>query len=305
MNDQPAAGRRPVVVIGDGQSWSARSLATILAPHGYEVVDVYTALGVKAAVTARRPDAIVIQDTLPDADAIDLVRALRAEPRVPAETPIILAAAGPAARSLRVAALRAGASDVWGLPLDADEVVLRFEAQLRAQFAAARAREQSLVDWATGLYNPLGLVHRARELTSHAIRRRASLACIVLAPNLDGAQTDPAAVAAAVDALAKVLRAAARSSDAVGRLGDREFAILAPDTDAHGAAQLGTRLAALARRVGTVPGTGGPLELRAGYHAVSDVHTSGLGPLDLLTYAMTALPAAASAGPGEWIRSFL
>jgi len=298
-----------VVLIADRHEWSARSLASILTPHGYRILDVHIAAEVRPAAAARQPDAIVIHETLSAIDVLEPVRSLRADGGVPAETPVILAATGPASHQLRVAALRAGASDVWGLPMDADELVVRLEALLRARFAAARAREEGLVDWATGLYNSTGLAHRARDLASQATRRHAALACVVFAPDLEGAQPDEPTVVAAVEALAQALKQAGRASDAIGRLGLLEFAVLAPDTRAHGAVQLGTRLAATVRRLFTTPLRGRRMQLRAGYHAVDDFHAAGLEPLDLLAHASSALRAAPAGrgggGDGDsWIRSF-
>jgi diguanylate cyclase (GGDEF)-like protein len=301
MPDQKPS-RRPLILIADAHEWSARLLVSILAAGGYEVLEVHTGAAVLGAVSVRQPDAIVLDEALPEIDVLILVQALRGESRVPAETPIILAAAGPAARPLRVAALRAGATDVWGLPMNTDELLLRLEVQLRAKFAAEGAREEGLVDWATGLYNHRGLSRRARDLASQATRRRAPLACVVFAPDLpSGAAHD--GLNAAIAAVALGLKEAGRASDAIGRLGPREFAVLAPDTDPEGALQLGNRLKAAIERAGAARPSVHRLQLRAGYHGVDDFHAAGLDPLDLLEHATSALRTAEAGGSG-WISSF-
>jgi len=105
---------------------------------------------------------------------------------------------------------------------------------------------------------------RARDLASQADRRGAALACVVLAPALEGghAQRDRAAAAlqldAAVDAVVHGLKQTGRSSDAIGRLGRTEFAVLAPDADARGARQLGTRLGRAIARAAAPPETRPP-----------------------------------------------
>ena len=301
------ASRRPLVLIADAHEWSVRSLDSILAPQGYKVLEVHTGAAVLRAVSARQPDAIVLHEALPETDVLSLVRALRDESRVPPQTPIILAAAGPASRALRVAALRAGATDVWGLPMNTDELLLRLEVQLRAKFAADRASEEGLVDWATGLYNHLGLARCVRDLASRAIRRRAPLACVVFAPDLGSREPDhvPAGVRdAAITAVAQGLKQAGRASDAIGRLGPKEFAVLAPDTDPGGALRLGTRLRGAIESSGAARAIVHGLKVRAGYHGVDDFHAAGLDPLDLLAHATSALRAAEAGGTGLWIRPF-
>src|SRR5207247_2215437 len=122
----------------------------------------------------------------------------------------------------------------------------------------------------------------------------------VLAPALPGgvARRDRAAAAlqlgAAVDAVVHGLKQAGRSSDAIGRQGRAEFAVLAPDADARGARRLGTRLGRAIARAAAPPRFEHPLRLRAGYHAVRDFHRAALGPPDLSTRATPALPAAAT-----------
>jgi PleD family two-component response regulator len=295
-----------LVLVADAHEWSARSLVSILTPRGYEVFEVHSGKDVPAAAVSRQPDAIVVQETLPETDVLRLVRTLRADPRIPAETPIVVAAAGPTSRPARLAALRAGVTDLWGMPMDTEELALRLEAQLRAKFAATRARDEGLLDWATGLYNWRGLVVRARDLASHASRRHTALACVVFAPDLgETASRDRVnRELDAIEALAHGLKRSARLSDAIGRVAEREIAVLAPDTDATGAVQLGTRLGRSITRPGR---RRPPLRVRAGCDGVEDFHKSGLEPLDLLQRATRALRAAEATDPSRgttWIRSF-
>src|SRR5437763_22968 len=70
----------------------------------------------------------------------------------------------------------------------------------------------------------------------------------------------------AVNLLGRVLRATGRRSDAIGRVGPGEFAVIAPGTDRAGAVLLAERLA---RAVTTAAGGGSTSApgLRAGYDA--------------------------------------
>src|SRR3989442_13094928 len=186
------------------------------------------------------------------------------------------------------------------MPMNTDELLLRLEVQLRAKFAADRAREEGLVDSATGLYNRRGLARRVRDLASHAIRRRAPLACVVFAPDLGSGEAPDGTAGrldAAIAAVALGLQQAGRASDAIGRLGPREFAVLAPDTDPGGALQLGTRLRGAIERAGAGPPIVDGLKLRAGYHGVGDFHSARLDPLALPAPATPALPARETGAP--------
>src|SRR2546426_9896174 len=306
----PIPIRPRLVLLADANEWSARSLASILGPSGVQVLQVHAGPEVAAAARTQVSDAILLTESLPETNVAALVRSLREDPDVPPELPIILIGTGPVSRLRLIAALRAGASDMWSLPMDSEELVLRLEALVRLKSAAERAREDGLLDWATGLYNRRGLTLRARDLASQADRRGAALACVVLAPALPGghAQRDRAAAAlqlgAAVDAVVHGLKQAGRSSDAIGRLGRAEFAVLAPDADARGARRLGTRLRRAIARAAPPPSFEHPLRLRAGYHAVRDFHRAALGPLDLLTRATSALRAVQAGRAGGWIRGF-
>jgi PleD family two-component response regulator len=281
----------PLVLIANAQEWVTRSLESILRPAGYAVLKAYT--GRDALEGARRsaPDVVILDNELPETDVLALCRALRVDPYITPSTPILVTSPGPLARAEVIDALRAGANGVWGQPLDTEEFLLRLEGHVRAKLDADAARDGGLLDPRTGLYNARGLERRARELAAQVDRREASLACVALASETNGS--------ALVDSLARALRGAARAADTVGRLGPREFAVLAPDTDAAGAVRLFHRLGdalTLPGKVG-MPATGErPLRLRAGYDARSGFRTTALDPAVLLARALHALRAAEDEG---------
>jgi len=289
------------VLIANAQEWVTRSLESILRPAGYAVLKAYT--GRDALEGARRAiaDVIILDSALPETDVLALCRALRVDPSITASTPILVTMPGPLGRTQVLDALRAGANGVWGQPLDTEEFLLRLEGHVRAKLDADAARDGGLVDPRTGLYNARGLERRARELAAEVDRRDASLACVVLASETDGSTL--------VDPLARALRAAARGADTVGRLGAREFAVLAPDTDGDGAVKLFRRLSGAL--VGLTARAGGrnaapPLPLRAGYDARSGFRTAALDPAVLLGRALHALRAAEEdRNGGGTIRQFV
>jgi diguanylate cyclase (GGDEF)-like protein len=303
MANRLSDARPPLVLIIDDHEWSTRSLESILAPSGYAVMRAYTgAKGLERAHT-EQPDLVVIDASLPDGDGLALCRELRDEP-LHARTPIIVTSVEHPTRQQRLEALRAGAWDFLAHPFDPEEMLLRLGAYVRAKVETDRLREECLIDEATGLYNHRGLERRARELGSQAFRGNGALACVVFAPDLPTNEPDEV-VREAVTQLGKAFRNFGRISDAIGRWGKTEFAVVAPETDSLGAVKLAERLGAAIK---TMPGTNGheapALRLRAGYDAVTNVREAPLGALDLLGHATAALRRSKGDGNGEWIAPF-
>ena len=297
MPSARAATRSPLVLIADGQEWFSRALESVLVPGGYSVVKAYTAPGLLQQVELAEPDAIILAVDLPGGEGLNLCRLLRADSRVTPSTPIILTQPTPTTRRQTLAALRAGAAELWGQRLDAEELLLRLAAQVRAKADADRAWAEGLVDHATQLYNGRGMARRARELGAEARRRSAPLACVAFA--VDAGDADgPSA-----ERVARVLRETGRTSDALGRIGPREFVVIAPETGADAALQLAERLAGALtgrprRRIGA------HAEFLAGYDAVPDAATPKFDPGTLLAHASAALAAAARDPAAGRIRRF-
>ena len=79
-------------------------------------------------------------------------------------------------------------------------------------------------------------------------------------------------------------------SDVVGRLGTREFAIIAPATQAEGVLRLIERLqASVAREPLSLDGEQRTLKIRAAYCAVSDFAESSVDAVEILLRAAAAL----------------
>ncbi len=302
--------RRPLALVAHPQEWSARSLESVLSVGGYTVARAAT--GPQAVEVARRtlPDLILLDAGLPDLGGVEACRTLCGDARIGASTPIVILLRDPATREQRLAGLRAGAWECVGLPLDTEELLLKLDAYVRAKSHADAAREESLVDEASGLYNLRGLLRRIREMGGEACRHRRPLACVVFA--LDGGEADAAGrgagararAAQAVPRLLGLFQDAARSSDVVGRLGETEFVVLAPGTDAAGALQLARRLLAAAEAVDAERKGAPTLRLRAGCHAVADFCNAGIEPVEMLVRAAQALRALPAGMEAERIRFF-
>ena len=237
-------------------------------------------------------------------NGLALCRALRDQRALPDRIPLFLHLAEHPTRAERLMALRAGAWDVLAPPLDAEEMILRLEAYVRAKQDADRAQERGLVDATTHFYNAQGLEARASELAAWAQRSGEPLSCVVL-EFVRGGTVDDAEVARAIDAMSDVLRRTGRTSDAIGRTGQTEFAVLAPGADGTAAVRLAERLAAALRPVLSSPAEAYPaVELRGGYDAVADGRETPLKGHELITRATIAFNRARSIQNGLWLRPF-
>jgi diguanylate cyclase (GGDEF)-like protein len=294
--------RPPVVLIVDDQEWSTRSLESILAPSGFAVMRSFTARNGLERAHAHLPDIVILDVDLPDGDGFELCRTLRADPKLGERTPILISCPERPTRQQRLDAFRAGAWDVIGYPVDAEELVFRLDAYAKAKFESDRRQDAGLIDESTGFYNLKGLQRRADELSSWAYRASAALACVVFAPVLSAEDVE-AVHADVLQAVSQALRAAGRRSDVIGRLGQSEFAVLAPSTDAEGAVRLAERLGGAIRSRGQ-SGTGAKVELRAGYDAVANARETPATGKDLLRHATIALRKSRANGHGDWVHPF-
>lgn len=299
MRHSDPPSRPALVLIANDQEWSARSLESILGPAGYAVLRAYTGRQAMEVAHSAQPDVIVLDVRLPDIDGADVCRMLREDPRVSATTPIIMTSSGPLSRSQRAEVYRAGAWEICAQPIDGEVLLVKLETFIQSKREVDRIRDENLVDQQTGLYNMRGLARRAREIGADAFRRHDSLACVAFGPEL-GRNGDPVEGPDAVEEVTKrvgeVFRAAGRVSDAIGRMGQNEFAIIAPRTEASGVLRLVDRFrAAVERTTVTVGGSDVPLRLRAGYYAVPDFSAASVDAVEMLLRAATALHHTRSA----------
>src|SRR5205809_778576 len=135
MPSARAATRSPLVLMADSHEWFSRALESVLVPGGYSVVKAYTATGLLQQLELTEPDALILAVDLPGGEGLNLCRMLRADSLVTPSTPIILTQPTPSTRRQTLAALRAGAAELWGQRLDAEELLLRLAAQNRAEAA--------------------------------------------------------------------------------------------------------------------------------------------------------------------------
>lgn len=152
--------RTHTVLIANDQEWTARSLESILAQEGHEVVRAYTGQQAIDQAVRVRPALVVLDFQLPDYSGPEVCRVLRDHPGIGWGTPIVLTTAGSSGRARQAEAFQAGAWDFWPQPFDAELVLHKVRSYLRAHVELLAAREGALLDAATGLLTPTGVVER-------------------------------------------------------------------------------------------------------------------------------------------------
>jgi len=282
----------PVLLIATEGEWAGRSFESVLAANGYKILRVEDGRDALMWATRANPDAILLDEHLAGVHGggIEVCKRLRDDPAFDASTPIVVIASNTSGRAIRTEAYRAGAWLVTTHPLDTETLFLELGTFIRAKQAVNSAREQSLVDAATGFLTPQGLQRWAEQLTARAKRNHESLACVVLMPSASSTKS-AASQAETMQGFLQIARDAFRRSDIVGFLEDGRLALLAPDTDTRGVHGFITRLrAAIAEAEKTRPAgsTESAPAFEAGYWAVDDFASVRMDPTDLLRRAAEA-----------------
>jgi diguanylate cyclase (GGDEF)-like protein len=216
---------------------------------------------------------------------------------------MLIFSSGSIRRSDRLAGLQAGAWSVLEPPIDPQELLALLNPFIAAKRDADAALEMSYVDPLTGFYNVQGLIRRVTEMSGDTTRSRRPLACVVLGPagpaggRLD--ETDFRADTAThppnpevTRSLGNMILSATRLSDAVGRVGENDFVIMAPGTDQDGAHRLAERVMEAVDRAAADNAALKDIELKAGFYVVSGSEPDTLIPEEFLRRATTALRGA-------------
>ena len=129
----------PSILIVDDEETHARALARFLGRRRYGTTVAIDAAETRAALTKSRPDLVLLDQRLGDADGIELVREAHAgDPELPI---IVMTAYGSV--DTAVAAMKAGARDYIQKPIDLEQLGLLVERALNeAQTQACLDRLQ-------------------------------------------------------------------------------------------------------------------------------------------------------------------
>jgi diguanylate cyclase (GGDEF)-like protein len=311
MDESVKPSRPPLVLIANDQEWAARSLESLLGPSGYAVLRAYTGRQALDFARTAQPDALILDARMSDIDGVDVCRELRADPRFGVTTPVFITTAGASDRAQTLAAYEAGAWEFFNEPLDGEVLLQKLGNYVRSKREADRIRDESLLDQLTGLYNMRGLARRAREIAGEALRQHNPLACVAFATDAEPAavgEVPPEQLTRVAEHLGAVFRRTGRVSDVIGRLGQTEFAIIAPTTEAKGVVRLVERLQeTLEASPLSLGGEDRTLRIRAGYCAVADYAEASVDAVEMLLRAAAALRQTRAAGTtpgGSAIRAF-
>ena len=127
---------QPKILIVDDEPQIRILLRATLSRAGYSVVEASDAREALNAKAIDKPDLILLDLGLPDRDGLELVSALRAEPR----SALIVVSARDQTEQ-KVAALDLGADDYVTKPFDTEELLARVRASLRQRLASEAERQ--------------------------------------------------------------------------------------------------------------------------------------------------------------------
>lgn len=132
----------PKVLVVDDEPQIRTLLKATLGRAGYAIAEAANAREALSAKAIDKPDLILLDLGLPDRDGLELVTALRAEPR----SALIVVSARDQTEQ-KVAALDLGADDYVTKPFDTEELLARVRASLRQRLASEA--EQQVVEAGT------------------------------------------------------------------------------------------------------------------------------------------------------------
>ena len=121
----------PTVLVVDDEPQIVRGLKVILRGAGYAVESASTKQEALAALSARPPDALVLDLVLPDGQGVEVCEDVRRWSRLPI---VVLSAIGDEREKVR--ALDAGADDYVTKPFGTEELLARLRAVMRRSVEA-------------------------------------------------------------------------------------------------------------------------------------------------------------------------
>ena len=285
MIPSPGERREACILIVDDDAGAVRVLANLLRDLARILV---TTRGSEAMALTRsaRPDLVLLDLEMPDADGLTLCRDLRADPET--EDVLVLFVTGHGDAQAESQALAAGAIDFIHKPVHTEIVRARVANYLALKRQADHLRRLTMLDGLTGVANrrafDIGLSRewaRASRAGEQVALLMADIDHFKQFNDLYGHQAGDACLR---DVAATIARHARRPGDLIARYGGEEFALLLPDCGAAKAREIAARVLA---DVGSlrIPHAGSP--------------TAGWVTISLGVASMAAPKADASADTGD------
>ena len=285
------------VLIVDDDPSSVRLLAHLLEPVG--VIHVTTrgrqALELAAAL---RPDVILLDIEMPDANGLEVCRQVKAHPDL--SDTLVLFVTGHADATLEAQALTAGAIDLIHKPAHPDIVRARVKNYLALKKQGDQLRRLSAIDGLTGVSNRRAFDIALEREWSRSDRTGDPLALMLCDVDHFKAYNDAVGHVLGDSCLQRVAREVAlharRTGDLVARYGGEEFVLLLPDCTSADARAIGQ---SVLHGVGAL-GIAHPASTTAPHITVSAGlalrHAAHRHPQDLIHAADEALYRAKRAG---------
>lgn len=245
----PAHPGGSILLVEDEPEFSA-SVKELLEGTGLEVRTASSLGAGRAALSEAVPDVILLDLRLPDGDGLDLLREIKADPRICGASVVVLTAVNEV--SAKVQGLELGADDYLVKPVSAVEL----RARIRNQLHAKRERDailsrfseisnQALLDGLTGLFNRRHLDETLPKIVDGAHRHRQNL-CVIMADADHFKRVNDTFGHGAGDGvlqfLADLFRREVRAMDWVARFGGEEFVVVLPLTDIETALLVAERI---------------------------------------------------------------
>jgi CheY-like chemotaxis protein len=274
----------------------SREIAVPNMPPGSDCVVERAGTGLHAIEVARetQPDVILISDTLPDLSANEVCRALRRDPAIGRQVPILMLTQGQPTPEERVAALHSGVWDFIRLPFAAEDLALKLRVYAQAKRTMNGIGSSEVREADPGLRTAAELARQAQRLGALMQRTHAGMACVVF--EVDRATPDLAT--------GSLIARVTRVSDVVGILSPGRIGVLAPGTEHAGAAQLALRVAEEVRRTSEQrgPGRANGVRLLAGFDAVTNARYAPFDPVGLIQRASSATRSGTVEAGHLWLR---
>jgi two-component system cell cycle response regulator len=244
---------RRLLIVEDSPTMR-RVMRRFLDSTGYEIFEAGNGEEALAVARRERPDVIMLDRQIPVLDGYGVLAALRDDAEL-SDVPVVLVTSHGEPEDV-AEGLRRGAHDYLRKPFEQPELVARVQAAMRTksvrdELRARNAQLERLVstDVLTGMLNRGAITEHLRALVSRSRRHDRPLSVVLI--DVEGlgavnAQYGHAAGDTVLRAVARRVREVMREEDACGRWSGDELLVVAPDTEAEGAAALVERLGAAA-----------------------------------------------------------